>query len=228
VVRLHHQRHANPALAAAHERVGAWQARRLRGTYADLASQSRYTDAIAFFEDDLYGGKDFAQRDFDLKRMVPVMVRMSPEGVIATVARAMELNALSQELDRALLSHLPNGGERPFSVAEYCLAYRQANDRSARERQIRLLAEIGHSLDGFVRKPLVRTALRVMRQPARLAGVSELHDFLERGCNAFRRMNGAQMFLAAIVDRETALMDAILSGDTAPFADPFGDAGAMV
>jgi hypothetical protein len=69
VIRLHRERQANPALAAAHERVGAWQARRLRRTYADLASQSRYADAIAFFEDDLDGGKDFAQRDFDLKRM---------------------------------------------------------------------------------------------------------------------------------------------------------------
>src|SRR5688572_29473266 len=101
VIRLHAEREENQPLAAALRRVSAWQARRLRGTYADLASQSRYAQAIAFFENDLYGGKDFAQRDADLQRVVPILVRMLPARVITTVAQAMELNALSQELDHA-------------------------------------------------------------------------------------------------------------------------------
>ena len=219
VSRLHHERLANPALAAALERIGVWQARRLRQTYADLASQSRYAEAIAFFQTDLYGGASFAQRDADLARVVPIMVRMSPANVIATIAQAMELNALSQDLDRALLARLPNA-DKPFTVADFCVAYRRMDNRPARERQIGLLAAVGGALDGFVRKPLLRAALVMMRQPARLAGVSVLHDFLERGFHVFRRMHGAKLFLATIVARETALMDAILGGETAPFADP--------
>lgn len=219
VTRLHHERQADPALAAALERIGAWQARRLSQTYADLASQARYAEAIVFFETDLYGGGDFARRDADLARVVPIMVRMLPANVIASIAQAMELNALSQELDRALLAQLPNAAER-FTVADYCAAYRRLNNRPARERQIRLLAAIGGALDGFVRNPLIRAALAMMRQPARLAGVSVLHDFLERGFHAFRRMHGAELFLTTIVNRETALMQSILDGATAPFADP--------
>ena len=50
-----------------------------------------------------------------------------------------------------------------------------------------------------------------------------LHDFLERGFEAFRRMKGAEEFLATIVGRETALMDSIFDGATAPFPDPLRD-----
>ena len=166
---LHADRQRDPALAQALDRLGAWQSRRLGATYADLAAMPRYADAIAFFQSDLYGG-DFARRDADLARVVPLMVRMLPERVIATVAQAMELNALSQELDRALLARLP-AVDRPFTVAEYCRAYRLMGNRPGRERQIGLIIEIGAALDRFVRMPLLHTALVLMRQPARMAGM---------------------------------------------------------
>jgi len=47
-----------------------------------------------------------------------------------------------------------------------------------------------------------------------------LHDFLERGFDAFRTMKRADAFLATVVGRETALMEAIYGGATAPFPDP--------
>ena len=219
VERLHGERRASPRLAEALERVGTWQARRLGRTYADLEAEPRYADAIRFFETDLYGGADFSQRDADLARVVPILVHTLPERVIATVAQATELNSLSQELDRALLARLPDA-DAPFTVADYCQAYRSMDNRPGRERQIRLIVDIGAALDRFVRMPLLRTALLMMRQPAKLAGMLALHDFLERGFLAFHRMNGANEFLATIEARETQLMNAIFDGDDAPFADP--------
>jgi hypothetical protein len=47
-----------------------------------------------------------------------------------------------------------------------------------------------------------------------------LHDFLERGFGAFRRMNGATEFLSTIETRETALMESIVDGASDPFPDP--------
>jgi hypothetical protein len=217
--RLHDERRANPILAGALERIAAWQSVRLARTYADLAMQPRYASAVAFFQSDLYGNDDYAERDADLARVVPMMAKMLPARVIGTIAQAMELNALSQELDRALLARLPRADGR-FSVAEYCKAYRRMGNRPARERQIRLIADIGTAIDGYVTKPLIRTALAMMRQPARLAGLGQLHDFLERGFYAFRRMGGANEFLTTITARETALMDAMFAGEIAPFADP--------
>ena len=215
---LHEQRAASPALAAALDRLAQWQSRRLNGTYADLARDPRYAAAIAFFGTDLYGPGDFSRRDADLARVVPLMSKVLPEGVLATIAGAMELSVLSHELDRALLERL--GPAKTLSVVSYCEAYREQDERRSRERQIALIVTVGHALDRYVGKPLARSALAAMRQPARLAGFGALQDLLERGFAAFRRMDGAAEFLATVETRETALMNAIFAGDSDPFPEP--------
>lgn len=225
VARLTRERHADSNLAGALARLSHWQAGRLGATYVDLAAQPRYADAIAFFQTDLYGGADFSRRDADLARAAPVMARMLPDRVIVTVAKAMELNALSQDLDRALLAHLPRGAAT-FTVAEYCRAYRAMARRPERELQVRLIGEFGAAIDVYVRKPLLRTALMMMRHPARAARLAVLQEFLERGFAAFQKMRGAAEFLATIDQRERALMDAIFAGDTAPFPDPLKSANS--
>lgn len=219
VRRLHDERAGNPILAGALDRLADWQARRLRMTYADLAADPRYKAAIEYFQNDIYGSGDFSRRDGDLARVMPVMVKMLPDDVIRTVGAATELNGLSQELDRVLVARLPRA-DGHFTVAEYCKAYRRAGNFPLRRRQIALICEIGGALDHFVTKPLVRTALVMMRQPARLAGFGALQDFLDRGFAAFHSMHGAQVFLRTIEERETEIMDAIAGGATDPFPDP--------
>ena len=218
-VRQHHvERTANPGLAHALAALAAWQGRRLKVTYADLEGMPRYAGAIAFFETDLYGHADFAQRDADLARVVPAMKRLMPENVIATVAMASELDALSKDLDRAMVDALRSAAE--FSVQDYCAAYRAVGRFDARLRQIGLIGDVGAALDRMVGKPMIRTALTVMRKPARLAGLAALQDFLERGFAAFAQMRGAAEFLATIRQRESAIHAAIAAGSDAPFPDP--------
>jgi hypothetical protein len=219
VQRLHAERTENPILAGSLERVAHWQARRLRMTYGDLGADPRYGAAVAFFQNDLYGPGDFSRRDADLARVVPMMVKVLPEKVIGTVALAMELNALSQELDRVLLERLPRA-DGHFNVLEYCKAYRRAGNIPMRRRQIKLIVDVGTALDAHVGKPLTRTALAMMHQPAKLAGLSGLQDFLERGFAAFRSMHGAKEFLVTIDARETEILEAIVGGSTDPFGDP--------
>ena len=219
VARLHEARRADPSLAKALARLGDWQARRLHNTYADLAIDPRYAAAVAFFQEDLYGGADFSRRDSDLARVVPAMVRLLPAKVIGTVAHAVELDALSHELDRALLARLPRA-DGIFTVADYCEAYRNSDAYPRRKHQHALIAQVGAALDRYVRTAMIGTALKMMRQPARLAGLSALQDFLERGFAAFRRMGGADEFLAAIQRREAHLHDAIAAGSNDPFPDP--------
>ena len=220
VARLHAERRADPALSAALIRLGEWQGRRLRNTYADLAADRRYTAAISFFQNDLYGGADFSRRDADLARVSPAINRLLPPVVIATVAAAMEMNALAQELDRSLLERLPRA-DGTFSVAEYCAAYREPADYPRRARQRALVGEVGGDLDRYVRTRMLGTALVMMRRPARAAGLSELQEFLERGFAAFRRMDGAHEFLAQVDFRERTIHDAIVGGSDAPFPDPW-------
>jgi len=52
---------------------------------------------------------------------------------------------------------------------------------------------------------MLRNALRLMRGPARAAGLAEVQRSLEAGFEVFRAMKGAQDFIALIDARERAL-----------------------
>ena len=192
-----------------------FQSRRLAQTYQGLAAQPRYQVATAFFLDDLYGPKDFSARDQEMVRIVPVMSRILPASAVETAALAIELEALSEELDHKTALQLPAG---PIVEATYAEAYRKATTRVERERQIALIVAVGRRLDRLVKTPFVFRTLRLMRQPAKLAGLEDLQEFLEHGFKAFRDMDGAEEFLALIDERETSLRNRLFSGAPRPFS----------
>ena len=78
--------------------------------------------------------------------------------------------------------------------------------------QLALTLSIGDSLDKLTRKPLLRHTLRMMRGPARAAGLSALQQFLESGFDTFSAMRGAKEFLAMVSTREHALVTALFEG----------------
>src|SRR6185295_7072011 len=82
-----------------------------------------------------------------------------------------------------------------------------------RERQIALILGIATQLDRVTRLPLLRNALRVMRTPARIAGLGELQRMLESGFDTFRAMHGADEFVATIGARERALAADLFAAD---------------
>jgi hypothetical protein len=188
--------------------VKRWQAGRLADTYADLAESPRYKAATSFFLEDLYGPKDFSSRDDAMMKILPVMSRVLPASAVETAALAIELEALSEDLDHRLARALPPG---TINAASYAQAYRASGTRAQRERQIELVDAVGRRLDALVARPFVSGTLKLMRQPARLAGLSDLQDFLERGFEAFRRMRGAGEFLDLVRERETRILNELFS-----------------
>ena len=104
-----------------------------------------------------------------------------------------------------------------IDVPGYTAAFRASSSRADRERQIGLAGKIGVALDTLSRKPLIAKAVEMMRGPAHAAGLGDLHDFLERGFQAFRHMRGADEFLAIIDRRERRILDRVLGGDPDPF-----------
>ena len=65
---------------------------------------------------------------------------------------------------------------------------------------------------------MVERMLKLMRSPARMAGLADLQDFLERGFAAFRAMQGADEFLAVVRQRETRILSRLFSAEAKPFS----------
>ena len=203
------------ARAARVAEVKRWQTARLLKTYADLGATPRYRAATAFFVEDLYGPKDFSARDAALLRIVPVMARVLPAKAVEAAALSVEVEAVSEELDHRLAAALAEG---EITESTYGEAYRKSATADERRGQIRLIVEVGERLDALVRWPFVLRTLKLMRAPARLAGLDDLQDFLERGFGAFAKMDGANEFLATVEKRETAILNRLFSGEASPFS----------
>lgn len=200
------------ALAARVHALKGWQQRRFALTYADLLASPRYAAAARFFLDELYGPRDYARRDAQFARVVPATVRLFPNDIVATVSTLAELHALSETLDTAMARHLASG---ELSRAAYVRAWQAGTQPQERERQIALTIDVGAALDRYTRKPLLRQTLRLMRAPARAAGLDELQHFLETGFDTFAAMRGAGEFLALVGERERALAAALFEADAA-------------
>lgn len=206
-------------VAAALPLLRRWQAQRLARTYADLAADKRYGPATAFFLSDLYGERDFAERDREVERAYPWMRKALPRAAFAPMERAMELHDLTMKLDAQLCAMLV--GELDLkdriSAEAYAEAYRRCDNRAQRLRQIELVVTVGTDLDRVVAKPLLRRMLALSKKPARAAGFGELQEFLERGFEAFRHMGGAAGFLKTIEAREKAVLERLFAKHPRPF-----------
>jgi hypothetical protein len=205
------RRSATPGLNAKVATLKEYQQLRFSHTYADLLETARYGAASRFFLDELYGPSDFTRRDAEFARVVPGLVRLFPNEIVETVATLAELHALSESLDTAMATQLEAA---QMTARSYVHAWQCTGRAPDRDHQIALTLTIADRLDVFTRKRLIRNSLRLMRGPARIAGLAELHQVLENGFDAFRAMDGAQEFIAMIDSREHALASALFSADT--------------
>jgi len=195
-----------------------WQTERLARTYSDLLESRRYGAACRFFLDDIYAPKDFSQRDHDIERMYTFMRRFIPERIIHSLTLAVELNALTRQLDDTLLDALTQlGMTDTLTVDLYAEAYRLCDNYTERVKQIARIVEIGQGLEKLARLPLIGMSLRLARGPAHQAGWFELQDFLERGLAAFKTMRGTKEFLGIVEEREMRILDNIFAAAPNPF-----------
>jgi len=198
--------------------VKRYQQRRFMHTYADLLTTTRFGAASRFFLDELYGPRDFSQRDAQFVRVVPTLVRLFPSEIVHTVDMLARLHAVSETLDTEMGSRVQ---AEPITRVKYKEAWQATGRRADRDLQIGLTVEIGAALDRYTRQRLLRQTLKLMRGPAKAAGLGELQRFLESGFDTFREMHGAQDFLDIVLARESALATALFeareSTDNAEF-----------
>ena len=202
------RRTADPLLALRVQEIKRFQHARFSSTYGDLLADPASGKAARFFLDELYGPMDFVCRDEQFSRVAPKVSGLFPGEIGRVVLGLARLHALSERLDTemgAVVTRVPLDSDR------YARAWRSVGQPAARSEQIELVREIGLALAKQVRKPLIRTTLRLMRGPAKAAGLDSLQAFLEAGFDAFRGLQDASGFVMAIADREMQLAAALFS-----------------
>jgi hypothetical protein len=206
----------NPALLNALSEVKQLQSRRFAGTYSDLLNQAPYQSAARFFLAELYGDKDFSQRDEQFFRLSAGLEHFFIVPLMNAAVSLAQLHSLTETLDMAMAQRWL---EDPYTdeAARYLRAWRLVNRRPDRLHQLQKVLELGRILERMTRTPGLQLVLRMMRQPAFLAGLGDLQQFLESGFIAFHAMTqspeGTASFLNAIESRESSMITMLFDAD---------------
>lgn len=197
-----------------------WQAARIRVSFAHFLEDPKRAPAANFFVGDVYGDRDFTRRDADIARILPTMRRLLPARLLETVSDAIEVGALSQALDLHMVEALQRLAprRRKLDDALYAEAYRAVGRAGLRRRQVRLIGRVGRGFGKALKMRGVSALLAFSRGPARLAGLTELQGFLERGYGAFEALGDPDAFVAEIERDEGEVSRRLFAGHPAPYA----------
>ncbi|MEM1263062.1 MAG: hypothetical protein AAGH76_11755 [Pseudomonadota bacterium] len=192
---LHREYLDDDALAAAFRQFLEWQSRYLLAQHAAFAERDEYRDATAFVVNDLTGF-EVSKRDQDLARIIPLMSRVLPDSVLATLARALELNAGALAMNLKICREIEaTGAIERLTEQRYAAALRAVTDREAALSMVLAIKDIGRELDRIVQIPMISSTLTSMGLPARLMGFQALHRFLAEGFRVFRALPNTDVFL---------------------------------
>lgn len=206
VAELRTDAQAKPSLRAATAAIKSFQARRFAGTYTDLLESSEYGRAARFFLEDLYGDKDYSLRDAQFARIAGGLQRVFPKQVVETAVALANLHVLTEELDRKMAEVWLSLAQDTSDPARYAICWEEIGRKPDRDLQLKMVLKIGFDLDRLTKIPGLRLMLRMMRRPAKAAGIESLQEFLEAGFDIFGHMaghdSGAKVFLATVQERE--------------------------
>lgn len=215
VQRLREECRLLPDIAISVGYLKRFQARRFAGTYADLLASPDYGRAARFFLEELYGDRDYRERDAQFARIAGAVEKLFPKDVAQTAEGLARLHALTESLDHSMARAMPLA--HIDDVPNYVVAWKATGRREDRERQLEAVMVIGEEMARITRLPGLRMMLRMMRGPASAAGMESLQRFLESGFDTFASVaklrGGTETFLRTIREREQQLMGLLFDAD---------------
>ena len=207
---LHAEYIDDAGLYDSYDRFTRWQLDYMLPFFSDLLEPEGYAEAVDFIVSDL-AGVGISDRDHDIERATPVIVRSLPAHPLATASAAVELNARALEINLGICRELLVDGDLPPLIAErdYFVACREVSSYDECMDLVRLAVELGETLKRLTRVPLIGGLLRTMRKPAHAAGFGALQVFLETGYLTFRRISDIDRFLELLQERMDQVFERI-------------------
>jgi hypothetical protein len=216
VARLRSITTANISLSHASGQVKALQANRFESTYSDFLATTLHGPATRFFLNDLYGNIDYGERDRQFGRIAGSLQSFFPDQVAATAVALAELHVQTESLDHAMAKAWLTQTKPKDSAQKYVACWRLVGAIPERYLQLETVIRIGQELDRLTKTPGLRMTLRMMRGPAKMAGLSALQSFLEKGFDTFaamsRSLEGTPTFLRTIQTRESHWIELLSDG----------------
>lgn len=198
--------------------IKQFQAQRFAGTYQDLLQSSAFCAPTRFFLEELYGVQDFSARDEQFGRIAGALQNFFPSQVVATAVALAQLHAQTECLDLEMARHCQQTGRvgesDGISCARYVHSWRAVSTPAIRMGQLQSVLNIGQELHRLTGTRGLGITLRLMRGPAKAAGLHSLQSFLEEGFDTFAslgKMGNAQQFLEAIRARESSWIQNLFS-----------------
>lgn len=195
----------NPQLLKAKIALKKFQVARLKETHKDLISNRETREAALFFLNEIYSFKDLSKRDQDLEKLLPMLGKVFPENTLEVIANAMVLDALTEQIETKMAEKLSD----VFTEEEYFKVYKEDTNYEERVNQLDLVNKLGNCLCSLVRTPLISTTLKMMAFPAKIANLSEMHDFLNNGFQTFKNTKNPENFIHTLVSKEKIILDNI-------------------
>lgn len=220
---LHAEYIDDDELYASYDRFTRWQFDYMLPFFDDLLEPEGYADAVNFIVSDL-AGVGISDRDRDIERAAPVIVRSLPGHALETAAAAVELNARVLEINLDICREMLVDGKLPPVIVEndYLAACREVSSYDECMELVHLAVELGETLKKLARVPLIGGLLRTMRKPAHAAGFGALQEFLETGFVTFRRISDIDRFLELLRQRMSQVFEYIYMSDTTPASEREG------
>ena len=183
-----------------------WQVAYLLPFFSEFERRPDTAAAVEFIVSDLMGS-GVSERDADVARIIPIMVRLLPENALQALASAMELNARTLAINLTNCRDLSERADigKGISERDFCAAFRRTTTLDECLDLIDLTMVLGHTLERLVRSRMLRMTLQAMHYPAHSAGFGAMQDFLEKGYTTFHAIDDVDYFLGQFAERITAV-----------------------
>lgn len=212
------RQHGDDAVFVARlRRLQDWQGERLKTTHAHLLDDPVTAEGIRFLLEEVYGGRELLPVAREIRRALPKAMKLLPDKVMVTSAAALEAAILTQELDEAVTELLADELDQPLTELIYLKGFRQDSHRNDRQRQLQLVAELGHRLDRYIRSRMLLTTFRMVRKPVHAAGFSNLYDFMDRSFRVMKPVPSVGLLLEQLAAHEETIMNRVYDHHPSPF-----------
>lgn len=202
--------------------VQAWQKQRIQRTHAKQFAEKQNILMSEYFLNRLYGGPDFDALAGQIARIVKYAhkaEKLIPENAITTGTSGVKLAILAVQLDEQvaiqLLEDYPNNPALTDEMMR--LTYLKLNQGENRLKQLRLLDELGISLDKYMRSFMVQAAFKMCKGAAAKYHFDIMYDFMQDGFLALKPLKSAEKFVKEFTAIERQIVDKVHAGDLNPF-----------